>query len=124
MNGTRTVLRQCGKVSCRAVAFVPGKTINRKSLIIFQHQPVAGDFGDNARRGDGKTARVAFDQCALRKPQRLHPQTVPTNTKGVALGAPLLCPVVLIPGTRTWGDIKELNHNVGVDSVFEQVRTK
>src|SRR5439155_8684399 len=76
MNGTRTVLRQSGEVSCRAVAFVPGETVSGKSAVIFEHQPVAGDLGENARRSDGKTARVAFDQSALRKTQRLHPQTV------------------------------------------------
>src|SRR5438132_2203309 len=76
MNGTRTVLRQSGEVPSRAVAFVPGKTVSGKSAVIFEHQPVAGDLGENARRSDGKTARVALDQGDLRKAQRLHSQPV------------------------------------------------
>ena len=58
------------------VTFVLGEAVNRKLAVVFDHPPVARHLGQNARRGDGKTARVPLDKRGLRKAQRGHPQAV------------------------------------------------
>src|SRR5256885_15176364 len=76
VNRARTVLLQGGEMPRGAVALMQGKSVSRKPTVVFEHQSVARDLGQNARGGDRKTARVAFDQRGLRKTQRLHDQAV------------------------------------------------
>lgn len=50
------------KVLAHTIAFVAGKAILRIAVVEFDHAAVAGDFGDDAGRGDAQTEPVAPDQ--------------------------------------------------------------
>ena len=72
VDGTRAVFRDGRQMFRRAIALVPVETVGGKLQMIFQHQPVARDLGENAGGGDGITPRVALDDGRLLHAQRLH----------------------------------------------------
>ena len=50
-----------------AVALVLVETIFRKLCAEVTHDPIARDFRDHARGGDGQTVTIAVNDCGLRK---------------------------------------------------------
>src|SRR5438128_6897963 len=62
VNGTRTMLLERHEMPRRAVAFVLRKSVCRVLAIVFPHQLVARDLGQDARGGDGIAACVNLDQ--------------------------------------------------------------
>lgn len=65
-----------GKVCGGAVAFVLCELIAGKLCIQREHQPVAGDFGNHARRSDAETETVATNKGSLRNRKRLNRQPI------------------------------------------------
>ena len=53
MDRAGTVLFERAKVRAGAVAFMSIKTVDREFLMIFYHQSIARDFGDNGSGGAG-----------------------------------------------------------------------
>lgn len=51
----------------RAVPLVPGKTVLRVLFVVFAHERIAVDFGEDARRTDTVRQRVAPHDVLLRK---------------------------------------------------------
>src|SRR5688572_5309141 len=66
MENARAELSERVEVLLGRVTFVVAKAVSRKLLVIFEHQAIARNFGENARRGDGETFRVAIDEWRLR----------------------------------------------------------
>lgn len=64
------------------IAFVPGKAILRIFGIERDHQPVAGDFGHDAGRGDAQAEGVTADQCAVWYGEVAHGESVDQGVVG------------------------------------------
>ncbi len=58
------------------IAFVAGETILWILRVEFDHEAVAGDFGNNACRGNTQAQRVAFDQSGVIDGQTAHRKPV------------------------------------------------
>ena len=67
----------------RRIAFVPGKAVFRKLSVVFPHDLVASDFGQNAGGGDGVTFGIAFDQRGLPSLNSFYRQAVDKDVIGL-----------------------------------------
>jgi hypothetical protein len=70
------------EVLADTIAFVPGKAILRIFGIERDHEPVAGDFGHDAGRGDAQAEGVTTDQCAVRHGEVAHGESVDQGVIG------------------------------------------
>lgn len=63
-------------VPLRAVALVDGEAVLRVLRVVFLHQPVPRDLGQNRRGGDGGGQTVALDDGPDRQAEILRPVAV------------------------------------------------
>ena len=70
------------KVLAHSIAFVPGEAILRILRVEFDHDAVAGDFGDDAGGGDGDAERVAADERGVIDGEAAHWESVDEGVVG------------------------------------------
>ena len=71
------------EVLADTIAFVPGKAILRILGIERDHEPVAGNFGHDAGRGDAQAEGVTTDQGAVRHGEAAHGESVDQGVVGL-----------------------------------------
>ena len=64
------------------IAFVAGEAILRILCVERGHETVAGDFGDDAGRGDAEAECVAGHQCSVRDRQTAHWEAIDQRVVG------------------------------------------
>ena len=64
------------------ITLVAGKAILRIVRVEFDHESVAGHFGENAGRGDAQAEGIAFDQSSVIDGQTAHRQSVDEGMVG------------------------------------------
>lgn len=71
-----------GEVGGGAVAFVFGEGVLGPVGIVFAHEAVAGDLGEDAGGGDAETFGVAFDDCRLGSGERGDAKAIHERVRG------------------------------------------
>ena len=66
----------------RGIALVPTESVLRVKRVDFLHDPVARDFGDDARGRDGKAEFVAPNDCSVRGGEVGHGEAVDQHVFG------------------------------------------
>ena len=82
MNRAGAVFVETGNMVSRRVALVPGEIVFRVQCVHFDHDPVAGDLRDDARRGDAETERIAIHKRGLGQRKWMDGQPVDEDMLG------------------------------------------
>ena len=82
-----TMLRDRREVRRGGVPLVPIEAIPGIGPMEVVHQPVAGDLGDDRRRGDGRRTRSPSHHGTLRHPQALDPEGIDQHEVGLGARA-------------------------------------
>ena len=82
MNFARAVNLKGREMHGGAIAFVFGKIIFGPSGVVFAHEAIAGDFGEDACGGDAETFLVAFDDRCLGDGERGDAKAIDERVRG------------------------------------------
>lgn len=76
VDGARAMLFESGLVGGGAVAFVLGETVFGPLFVVFAHEAIAGDLGEDAGGGDAVALGVALNDGGLGRGERGHKASV------------------------------------------------